>query len=707
KLSDDPNERDNPRELQDSHVALLAEVFKSGGKRDLQSPIRIMVSRSLIKDDLAKQMSEVNVHEPSTMIPRLVLERDTAQEEDTLEKEIWLQSDGKFLLGTDDLNERIAKLRALREERARATLVNGNHRIAAMRAACVPLYQEQRDILRGQREGEPVDELLERVGRMEQQLRQASYVVEVFDGKYLFIPSSLIRHAQNGAPAHVVAWLSENEEDRPNLAPRSGEKLWQLTRHQEGWATRMVDHGETVDRTEALDRLYSVKDIAGKSGNLTEQELQWAAAIDVRPGQQNEKSKPGVLSHKACRDLMGHPVLNDMSFLERVKDDRVPVEGREEAVKHWEALHADEQRVPVPLRLFEGEGSDAFESIFQDELAEAGLDDPDRADVASTSLGHDYESDAFVRAARNAYCRFAGWIEEKGTHHARLVAASMRVYAWLPRWAVGCGDNRFFPAAILPTQRRLSSIESKVTGAHDSTGVCMRKILFTAARVFDGPVVLGLDLRLAGSVELETDCAVVRADPGGAQGGATLLGRAAIGSYLPSFLPLLCSPQALRIIESPALIEAMRAAEAYDEQLSNLRQKCGASRSGPASAPIFAAIVERNEESFGKLSVVQAKSSAARTALRGAIWEGKGDVKSVLAAHPILTRLTPKEAWARFDFRAWALGWRDEAPKRLYTVQGGLGWFYLSEELRIELAHRIFDESPAARELLRTAREVV
>ncbi|KAG8717237.1 hypothetical protein FRC08_007936 [Ceratobasidium sp. 394] len=184
-LSDDPNERDNPRELQDSHVAVLAEVFKTGGKRDLQTPIRIKISRGLIEDRLAQQMSKVNVNDPSTRIPRLVLVRGTAAEEDALEKEIWLESDGKVLLGTNDLNDRIIQLRALREVRPRATLLNGNHRIAAMRAACAPLYREQRDILRAQRAGEPMQELLDRAQRINDQLPHASYVVEVFDGEWL------------------------------------------------------------------------------------------------------------------------------------------------------------------------------------------------------------------------------------------------------------------------------------------------------------------------------------------------------------------------------------------------------------------------------------------------------------------------------------------------------------------------------------------
>ncbi|KAG9102876.1 hypothetical protein FRC06_000901 [Ceratobasidium sp. 370] len=115
-LSDDLNECDNLCELLGSHVSVLAEVFKAGNKQDLQSPIRIMLPCELISDALAAQMCEVNIHDPSTKIPWLVLERETVEREDRLEQELWLQSDGKVLLRTKDLNQRMLELRQLHED---------------------------------------------------------------------------------------------------------------------------------------------------------------------------------------------------------------------------------------------------------------------------------------------------------------------------------------------------------------------------------------------------------------------------------------------------------------------------------------------------------------------------------------------------------------------------------------------------------------
>ncbi|KAG9079001.1 hypothetical protein FRC06_008007 [Ceratobasidium sp. 370] len=71
-LSEDPNDRHNPRELQDTHVEQLAQVFMTGGKRDFRSPIRVMLPRSCISAELEAQMRNVDINDPATTIPQLL-----------------------------------------------------------------------------------------------------------------------------------------------------------------------------------------------------------------------------------------------------------------------------------------------------------------------------------------------------------------------------------------------------------------------------------------------------------------------------------------------------------------------------------------------------------------------------------------------------------------------------------------------------------
>ncbi|KAG9102877.1 hypothetical protein FRC06_000902 [Ceratobasidium sp. 370] len=546
-----------------------------------------------------------------------------------------------------------------------------------MRAACILLYQEQRDILRRQRASEPTDELMERVNQMTEQLCHTSYMVEVFNNK---------------APPHVVTRLSQNEEDHPNVAPRSGEKLWQLTRHQEGWASQMVKRGEAVDRTDALNKLYSVKDMGGQLDKLNEREVEWAATIDARPRSAKEQKKDGELSSSVCRELMGHPVFNNMvldvwaasllfnvhmhkshvqamkkdggsaafavhfwlsawvfikifnvvgrekglaaveGFLQQAKHVGITAEGHKGTVDHWEGLHANKQKCPVPLQQIAEADLSTYETILKDKLKRVSVDSAWN-NVKTTTLGYDYESDEFVLAVCNVYSWWAAKIAAKNMPHTRLAVALLRLYAVLPRWRVGCEDNHFFPVVVLPTRSQYASIEKHVAGAQDSTGLCM----------------------------------------------------------------------ALGIQENHDLITAYEAAEEFDKDLADLRQRCGASRSGPANPPILATLTEQHKERYGTVSVVQSKLASTCTALRQVIWEGKGNMPGVLAAHPILTQMVSRQAWDAFDFKTWALGWQDEPGKWANTVQGGLGWLMLEEELRVWLGHWIFDEVLAVWELLRTA----
>ncbi|KAG9081265.1 hypothetical protein FRC06_005680 [Ceratobasidium sp. 370] len=180
-----------------------------------------MLPLSCISAELEVQMRNVDINDPATMIPQLRLKRPQAEEEDQLEKEIWVETDGKRLLSMEDLESWVARLEALRASRLRGVLLNGNHWIAAMRAVSPPLQLEQCQIRQMQWEGTPAEEVREHALRLTNWIMQSTYIVEVF---------------ADPIPKHFVSWLSENEEDRPNQAPSSGKKLWQLSAHQEGWA---------------------------------------------------------------------------------------------------------------------------------------------------------------------------------------------------------------------------------------------------------------------------------------------------------------------------------------------------------------------------------------------------------------------------------------------------------------------------------------
>ncbi|KAG9102935.1 hypothetical protein FRC06_000720 [Ceratobasidium sp. 370] len=344
-------------------------------------------------------------------------------------------------------------------------------------------------------------------------------------------------------------------------------------------------------------------------------------------------------------------------FLRRMKETKIPVEGRVEAVEHWEVLHVREQRSPFPLSQLVKKDLTVFKTILKDEFKKGRIDSADRENMDTMSLGYRYKLDEFVRAGWNASYWFVVKIEAKKTLHMWLAMVSMRLYALLPHWAVGCEDNCLFPAVILLTKSWYASMEKQVDRAHDSTSLCLLEFLPEQwCLPWTYGVVGSSNLRKWWTEQVRGLHRIVW------EGVAAM----SLGCRMARL------SKVLEIVESIELRKAFEAAEEFNTEFAKLRQRCGASRSGTASKPILATIVEQQEERNGKLLVVQGKMVT----------------------------------WESFDFREWALGWRDEPNKWMSTMQGGLGWLLLEEELRIDFTHKIFDKSPASQHLIRMARVV-
>ncbi|KAG9101925.1 hypothetical protein FRC06_002483 [Ceratobasidium sp. 370] len=150
-----------------------------------------------------------------------------------------------------------------------------------------------------QREGATEDKLWPHIERLGEHLKKATYIVEVYWGN---------------APTHILGWLAENNPDRLNFAPLAGEKLWQLCRNQEGWVERMVTENKAVDHIDTLNKMFSIWDAAVQGEELTKQQREWVAALDVwlMGLQAKPKDAKVRLSWKGAWELMVHPVLNNM-----------------------------------------------------------------------------------------------------------------------------------------------------------------------------------------------------------------------------------------------------------------------------------------------------------------------------------------------------------------------------------------------------------
>ncbi|KAG9100479.1 hypothetical protein FRC06_004110 [Ceratobasidium sp. 370] len=114
------------------HVAKLYYIISCPiGKKDHEALIIVCMPCSLIVPEVQANMVITHAEDLLSEVPLLHL-KDIGDEEVWLEKEIWMERTAGRWLDTGKLTESIGCLKVLRQQRTRATLLNGNHRTRAM-----------------------------------------------------------------------------------------------------------------------------------------------------------------------------------------------------------------------------------------------------------------------------------------------------------------------------------------------------------------------------------------------------------------------------------------------------------------------------------------------------------------------------------------------------------------------------------------------
>ncbi|CAE6501763.1 unnamed protein product, partial [Rhizoctonia solani] len=225
EMDQDPNLRTNPRSLREDHVINLFGVFTTDGVNDRASPIRIREPSNGLDPELLKQMAAADPADPNSPIPTLYLKREHAQRENQLETEIFTRQDGVQLLSNQEVQQRKDELAKLRGARELATLLDGNHRLNSMRLVGQLLQEKALHIVQSERNQVADFDPKEEYAKLTELVKKATYIVEVY---------------AYDTPPHVLAWLSENEKERPHLAPVAGETIWRLVDNQERVADQII-----------------------------------------------------------------------------------------------------------------------------------------------------------------------------------------------------------------------------------------------------------------------------------------------------------------------------------------------------------------------------------------------------------------------------------------------------------------------------------
>ncbi|CAE6499305.1 unnamed protein product [Rhizoctonia solani] len=723
----EPDERHNPRGLNPEHVQNLSEIFSRGHIKDRVSPIRIKVPPDSIDESLLKKMREANPSDPKSSIPTLELKRSTAVRERQLEKEILYHSDGERLLSDSEVQQRRDELRELRAARPLARLLNGNHRINAMIRATKLLRQRASEIINAERNKE--ENILEQWLELNERIKKATYTVEVY---------------KHDTPDYILAWLAENEEQRPNYAPRAGEKLWSIIDSQEAMV-RYLQRAGIPERTAALNKIMEVIQRRTPTKDIGDATI-LAAMQGLRTSSQ-KKGNTNEISDESIAQLILHPAMNAMVvdtsralwvYNERIMDSHIHIMrkdlgaplighywmsirlllkisnvargvGLEQAEKylegvervasksmrwagyaaaeeHWANLHKNPQRTPALLTRYGDEQVAAFDRFFREEMNNKG----------GLSSGN-YEDPGYISALRRIFLAF-GKVQNGPSEYARRFSASIRLYALLPLWSEGCNDDRFFPAALLPNRQCVASYAKQLKNGSDTPGLWVLETLLDKHQ-------LGWTAGTVGNSSSQNS----NNWTGRARGTHQILMRLTQSRKLGGRDAQLQT--AMNLFDSPFFFASLSAVDKYlgngpESRLNQLKHECSARKSTIGDFPILRQIVSRlGVQMYGTVREVREKLDQARGALRTRLFKEDGPLDNILQEHPVL-QVIPMEWWENFDIWAWAHGWNDPPAKWMNTTAFLLAWGLITNEVVSYIVPEVITKVPATRHLLKAVRSV-
>ncbi|KAF8594026.1 hypothetical protein BDV93DRAFT_565871 [Ceratobasidium sp. AG-I] len=250
RISEDPNDRANPRTLVREHMNQLRKSIDQH-KHDWDKPLVFMLSASLLSEQMRKDMKKVPAFTRVAQTSFLELMNIT-DEEKKLDQEIrWHRVDGapknEFLTAAE-VAQRVIVRDKLRLKRDLAMLLNGNHRIHVGLERVSELYQPLLD---------EVVELSKRVFRDEDQ-----DAVQEWKAKVKAMEELANEHTwqvlvvSDDAPELFRHQLMANTEHDPQLGENDGEAVWMIATGILASAKRWEKAFPNESRGEIFDRVH-------------------------------------------------------------------------------------------------------------------------------------------------------------------------------------------------------------------------------------------------------------------------------------------------------------------------------------------------------------------------------------------------------------------------------------------------------------------
>ncbi|KAG8724963.1 hypothetical protein FRC09_011288 [Ceratobasidium sp. 395] len=496
----DLKNRANPRQLIQAHVDRLVKAFRAPeGKSDHQSPILLMVSRQRIDHVCLANMEECDARDPTSRPPRLELTDECSDEIRRLEQEIFTHQQAKRWLTANELNDKKNRLNELYQQRPRAVLLNGNHRIEAVIKLGAQFYSEFEKLRNKVKKGKisPSEVQLEAQSpEMIYKAMLASYRVEVYDSDSM---SEELKH-----------WLVRNEAVRPTEGMGPGEKAWwmagrfdQLLRKaaSEGKGTRSEQanaaHAEWI---RGLTMAATVEDGGQTVKSSARRKGDWAGGDSISRLFVEPLTTEMVLdirnAHVAFERFMKHALSVAMirpngatlvchfwlsaRILSQIFDvakgsglvdacnyirshPRLSALGDPAAVEHWNNLHSTPQERPELLPFYTQDLSKMF-----DEAYCAVLDD-----CKHPTRGIAWGDGPVCLRVRDVFDVLGQKLLGRKYEWCQRVGASLCLYARLPERRRASDNPGFVAAAALPGERWLGRYLEVLKEAYPEAGLTM------------------------------------------------------------------------------------------------------------------------------------------------------------------------------------------------------------------------------------------
>lgn len=267
RISDDPNDRGNPRGIVLSHKDKIRRSIDQD-KHDWEKPVMASVDPSLIDDAMKTRLKQVHPFTPGSAPYFLRLNNMTEEEQTILYELTWERvkdAPSHVFLTAEEIEARKTRLDELRLNRPMCKLLNGNHRIHACIDRAKDMYEPLRQNLislmrRFWADGDKSVrvEMEYAAKELEKMAHQHTWQVLVVAGTYscLMIITCSLNSCIDNAPPQLKHALMRNYESDPQMGEDVAEANWMTAIAFEASLARWRERCPNETRAEIMDRAH-------------------------------------------------------------------------------------------------------------------------------------------------------------------------------------------------------------------------------------------------------------------------------------------------------------------------------------------------------------------------------------------------------------------------------------------------------------------